>query len=247
MTSHGDSLSTRAPLEGLAELLIERLPPEPWAPWPGGWPDQIELAVLDAVFSIRARYGKRKEEGKAATGVHRVLDNWRTHRATSDPDDLNALARFADVPGELVGILRSNSKTAGQPKAEVAAEVAYRFTSGDGLRVRHAAQSPGAGEDQQYLRNRWVSTRGLGPVTWSYLCMLLGHPDVKADVMITRYLHRELNLSRAPTPEEARMIVTEAAKRLEMSSLDLDHAIWSFERTAAHRQELAGPLANRRN
>jgi exonuclease VII small subunit len=77
--------------------------------------------------------------------------------------------------------------------------------------------------------------------------MLLGHPDVKADVMITRYLHRELDLSRAPTREEARTIVTEAAERLEMSSLDLDHAIWSFERTAANRQERSGPLANRRN
>ncbi len=237
----------RIKVDDAAQRLTKKLPPRPWAPWPGGWPYQIELAVLDAVFSIRARYGKSEEESKPATGVRRVLDHWRCHRATTNPDDLEALARFADAPSELLGILGNKSKTAGRPKAEVAAEVAYRFTSGDGLRVRHAAQFPDAGKDQQELRKRWVSTRGLGPVTWSYLCMLLGHPDVKADVMVTRYLHRELNLSRAPTPEEARTIVTEAAERLEMSSLDLDHAIWSFERTAAHRQERSGPRANRRN
>jgi hypothetical protein len=237
----------RIKVDDAAQRLTKKLPPGPWAPWPGGWPDQIELAVLDAVFSIRAHYGKRAEGGEPATGVYRVLDNWRRYRASAHLNDLEALAPFTAAPDELLGILDNDSKTAGRSKAEVAADVAFRFTPGDGLRVRHAADFPVTGDDQQELRKRWVGTPGLGPVTWSYLCMLLGHPDVKADVMITRYLHRELDLSRAPTREEARTIVTEAAERLEMSSLDLDHAIWSFERTAANRQERSGPLANRRN
>jgi hypothetical protein len=217
-----------------AEKLNEKLPPEPWAPWPGGWPNQIELAVLDAVFSIRARYGKAATETKGATGVRRVLDNWRCHRHESDLDDLQALADFRNKPDELARMLDSQSKTAGRLKAGVAAEVAHRFITGDGIHVRHAAQFPDVGEQQDELHKRWVTTPGLGPVTWSYLCMLLGHPDVKADVMITRYLQRVLELDRPPSSKEARSIVKQAAEGLDdpnVSATDLDHAIWSFERT----------------
>ena len=85
----------RIKVDDAAQRLTKKLPPRPWAPWPGGWPYQIELAVLDAVFSIRARYGKSEEESKPATGVRRVLDHWRCHRATTNPDDL------PDPPDEL--------------------------------------------------------------------------------------------------------------------------------------------------
>lgn len=229
-------MSTQLPepndLDSAAQKLIGDLPPEPWASWPGGWPDQIELAVLDAVFSIRARFGKRAEDGRAATGVHRVLGNWRSHQKGSDLDDLEALAEFHGRPGRLAQVLKNDAKTSGRPKAEVAAEVAHSFISGEGLTVRHANQFPDAGEDQKELRKRWVGTHGLGPVTWSYLCMLLGHPDVKADVMIRRYLQRVLGLGQPPSPKEAREIVTLAAKGLgkpEITATDLDHAIWSYE------------------
>jgi hypothetical protein len=217
-----------------AQKLKDNLPPQPWASWPGGWPNQIELAVLDAVFSIRARYGKAATETKGATGVRRVLDNWRLHRHGTELDDLQALADFKNKPDELAKILDSQSKTAGRLKAGVAAEVAHRFIAGDFIQVRTAAQFPDAGEQQQKLRELWVTTPGLGPVTWSYLCMLLGHPDVKADIMITRYLQRVLELHRPPSSKEARKIVKQAARELtdpKVSATDLDHAIWAFERT----------------
>ncbi len=28
--------------------------------WPGGWPDEIDAALIDAVFSVRAHYGSRE-------------------------------------------------------------------------------------------------------------------------------------------------------------------------------------------
>jgi hypothetical protein len=221
---------TQIDLDGAAKRLARNLPPKPWMPWPGGWPDQIELAVLDAVFSIRARYGKPAGDGKDATGVRRVLDNWRCHREGADLDDLQVLAAFKDRPKHLAKILVNDSETAGRLKASAASEVAHRFATEGEPRVRHASQFPGAGEDQQELRRRWMTTVGLGPVTWSYLCILLGQPDVKADVMITRYLQHALKLDRPPSSKEARTIVKLAAERLDLSATDLDHAIWSFER-----------------
>lgn len=47
--------------------------------WPGGWPGQIEAALLDAVFSIRARYGS------PTTGVRAVVSRWREHTAVAMP------------------------------------------------------------------------------------------------------------------------------------------------------------------
>lgn len=55
--------------------------PAKWPPRPGGWPDQIELALLDAVFSLNARYGRGAENSTPATGVHRVVDGGQGGRS----------------------------------------------------------------------------------------------------------------------------------------------------------------------
>ena len=53
--------------------------------WPGGWPGEIEAALIDAVFSIRARYGTGEN------GVRGVVKRWRDERGDV-LDDLRALA-----------------------------------------------------------------------------------------------------------------------------------------------------------
>lgn len=65
---------------------VEKELPEERAVWPGGWPDQIEAALIDAVRSIRAEYGR------AHNGVRGAVGQWRTHRGTDRPDDLTVLA-----------------------------------------------------------------------------------------------------------------------------------------------------------
>src|SRR3954454_24846123 len=55
--------------------------------WPGGWPGEVEAALIDAVFSVRARYGNRT----SGTGVYGAVTRWRAHR-TVPADDLAALA-----------------------------------------------------------------------------------------------------------------------------------------------------------
>lgn len=39
----------------LIERINEKLPAGTWPVWPGGWKGDIEAAMLDSIFSIRAR------------------------------------------------------------------------------------------------------------------------------------------------------------------------------------------------
>lgn len=77
--------------------------------WPGGWPDQIESALLDAVFSIQARYGGPD------SGVRAVVKRWREWRGTP-ADDLRELAR--QDPEALADIVKNRAKVSGRLKAE---------------------------------------------------------------------------------------------------------------------------------
>jgi hypothetical protein len=40
----------------LVRAISEQLP-QPLTAWPGGYPGEVEAALIDAVLSIRARYG----------------------------------------------------------------------------------------------------------------------------------------------------------------------------------------------
>lgn len=57
-----------------------------WEPWPGGWSDGIETALVDAVFSARAQC--RSRNGK---GVHSLVTAWRAGRSTTERDSLRVL------------------------------------------------------------------------------------------------------------------------------------------------------------
>lgn len=69
--------------------------PEQWTKWPGGWPDDIESALMDAVFSARAVY--RTKHGR---GIYRNVDDWqkRRERVTFSLDALIAEINAVGVP-----------------------------------------------------------------------------------------------------------------------------------------------------
>lgn len=191
---------------------------QPWSAWPGGWPGEAEAALIDAVFSIRARYGG------PATGVRGVVGRWRERRGGSI-DDLAELARMevADV----VGTFDNASRTADRPKALAVIEAAQALTE---VGMRHASQL-GPTYDQA---RAYCGVRGLGPVTWSYFCMLLGKPDIKADTWVVRFVNEAIG--RAVTAEKARTLLTAVAKDLDVNETQLDHAIWSHARSAGTSQ-----------
>lgn len=187
--------------------------------WPGGWTEDIEAALLDAIFSTRARYGKR-DEGRE-TGVFGAVTRWRKHRG-GKADDLEVLANT--VVEDLADVAKNRGKVSGRLKAEVAIEAAGALTS---VGVVHAEDFAG---NIDRAERAYRSVKGCGPVTWRYLRMLLGQPDVKPDVWILRFLD-EAEVAYG-SKEEAVKLLTEASKRLGLDVRQLDHAIWSYQRSA---------------
>lgn len=110
-------------------------------PWPGGWPGQIELALIDAVLSIRAQYGS------PTTGVRRCVRNWRRHRDATC-DDLSLLASMDGA--ELASVLDNRQRLGGGPlKAEAIVAAAANLTEAE---VRHASDlaSPSPAHKRAY-------------------------------------------------------------------------------------------------
>jgi len=194
--------------------------------WPGGWPGEIEAAVIDAVFSIRARYGSR------TSGVRAVVARWRDHRNDGNLNDLGNLASFETDPDGILNILDNKQKLyGGMLKAQGCAVVAQRL-------LDKGVQTSGDIADRAELRGAWNSVAGLGNVTWSYMLMLLGHQDVKADVMIQRFVGLAFADHRIDTRVDsklARAVVIAAAGELSsdgtlVEPTTLDHGIWQHQR-----------------
>ncbi len=202
-----------ADLQALLAHLQAQLPPT-WAAWPGGWPDQVELVLIDAVLSIRSRYGG------PTTGVRRRVGLYREHRAPATPDDLSVLAALD--PEQLAGLLQTQQRTSGTLKAAAIVQAARRLAA---VGVRHAADLDPAAASQ---RAAYCGVRGLGPVTWEYLLMLVGRPGVKADTWITRFVGDAVG--RPVDSATAGRLVRQAAERLDVSPTHLDHALWSHAR-----------------
>lgn len=200
------------------QIIVAAAETIPTTGYPGGWPDEIEAALIDAVLSIQARYGTPHTGVRAATaryraGVGTVLDDL-TRLATAEP------AALADL-------LRNHQRTGGRLKAAAIVEAADNLVTAG---VRHAAHL--APTDTRH-RRAYVRVRGLGPITWDYLLMNLGHPGVKADTWILRWIHSTLH--RPVNAAHARRLIIDAAEDLEVSPTTLDHAIWAHARDVLSR------------
>lgn len=201
-------------LEVLHDYVVETIGASPTA-WPGGWPNEVEAALIDAVFSVRARYGSRER----GTGVYGAVMRWRDFRN----DEANDLQVLADVDEDQLRTLTNSGKINGRYKARVVMDAARALTS---IGVVHAsdvaARLPEA-------RGAYLSVKGCGPVTWSYFRMLLGIDDVKPDTWLMRFVQDRLPHVRSTA--DASQLVTGVASRMNVSSTALDHAIWSYRRT----------------
>ncbi len=199
-----------------------------WVGYPGGWAGQIELALLDAVFSANARYGKPASGGRAATGVHKVIDNWREVRGVSPLDSLSALIAAAqDLGLENLPDRLDNRQTVpgGAMRKGVAVyEAAVRLA---GVGVDHSSD---LADDQVRgaALEAYTSVPGLGWVTFDYFLSLLGHPTVKADRMVIRFVKAAVGAT--PTAEDARTLLLASSTALEVEDPRvLDHAVWEYQ------------------
>jgi len=64
-------------VDQLLEAVAARLPAT-WPQWGGGWPYEIEAALIDAVLSIRNRYGK-----SPTSGVRGSVTRYRNKRGNA--------------------------------------------------------------------------------------------------------------------------------------------------------------------
>ncbi|MGV0750671.1 hypothetical protein [Mycolicibacter minnesotensis] len=192
-----------------------------------GWPGNVELALIDAVLSIQARYGSNPE-----TGVLGALSRYRESSARKSWDDLEVLASLEAET--LMSTLANRQRTGGVTKAEAIVDAARRFTA---IGVRHAVDVQ---PDSAAQRDAYCGTRGLGPITWEYFLMLLGNDGVKPDILVTRFI--EEALGRTAEYTEVIEIVNEAAKRLAKPVGALDHSIWNYMNKRPRRDRPADHL-----
>lgn len=178
-----------------------------------GWPGQIELALVDSVMSIRARYGTD------TSGVLGRVLRYRSSMERRPLDDLSELARLD--PQELGGLLGSQ-RSARRLKSEVCLDVAQRLVD---VGVSKSADLQPIDPAQ---KRAWIGTVGLGWVTWEYFTMLLGHPGVKADRMINRFVSHAVGVETIDA-RRAHAAVSGAAQILDVQARDLDHAIWRHQ------------------
>ena len=143
-------------------------------------------------------------------------------------NDLARLAKFS--PGDLQEVLHNHQNTSGVPKAKAIVDAAQALVA---VGVNRAEDVVPSEHGRAY-----TSVYGLGKVTWEYLTMLLGHPGIKADTWITRWVSEAVHADSRLSSKEARDLLAAAASGLGIGWDDpaqptltqLDHAIWKVAR-----------------
>lgn len=214
-TNQKDKMTSQSDVQQLVHFIETELPRDTWTPWPGGWPDQIEAALIDAVLSISAKYGTAKN------GVRGAVARYRAEVGCDRPNDL---ARLSDYDPEQLQVVLNNQKVSGRTKASAIVEAAKNLQA-LGVNVKSAADLDPRNPAH---KKAYTSVHGLGPVTWEYFGMLLGKLGIKADRWIIRFVGRAL--CREVSAAEARSLLIEAARELNAPPTELDHAIWAYER-----------------
>lgn len=201
---------------------------------PDGWeapvefPESLALCALNSVFSLRAQ----------STSGARVLARYRALRPTADTDSGLDLLEAMDAAGGpeafAHNVLDNRSKLPGTDRLKsIGVYDGLTRLSGLDMPVTTTARLRETAADRA-PKKAWLSTRGLGPLSWSYLIMNAGvDNEIKPDVMIKRYLTRVLGRDQEPTDVHARELLRVAGAELNVTSRQLDRAIWLYERSSA--------------
>jgi len=207
---------------------------EEWARWPGGWPDDIESALVDAVFSARAVY--RSERGR---GTYASVVAWQQTRnrrvyslgALLAEIDAAGVSGWADSFGNhQIAPRRPATAPLGRSKAAAVREAAWMLRQ-EAINIAGHITAGNTATAKRVLQ----SVPGIGYATASYFLMLLGAPGIKPDRMIHRFLQDAIG--RPSTNARAEQLLQATAETLGAEAHELDHAIWSYQSTRAqHRR-----------
>lgn len=180
----------------------------PQETWPGGWPNEIEAALIDAILGIRARYGQPHN------GVRGAIGRYREFVGGGSLDFLDRLAALD--PTNLTSVLNAQTGS-GRLKTELIVEASGRFVEAG---VLHAADLVPAEH-----RRLYVGVHGLGDTTWRYFTMLLGHQNVKPDTWLLSFVKQALK--REVSGAECAALVSSAADEFGIEPRKFDHMIWA--------------------
>lgn len=202
---------------------------EHFAAWPGGWPEQIGIALIDAVYSIRANY-HAKDPAKG------VLNRAHTFRE-AHPNAANDLELIRSLGEKRIRDVMGNGKSSGRYKSACVVEAADNLLSLDPP-VGSAAQLTALDPTHKHA---YTSVHGLGWVTYEYFTMLLGQPGIKTDTMIRRFVDTALTQQGLSTVDAhiARQLVetVHASERPHIGLHEFDHAIWLHQRVVSKHQK----------
>ena len=190
-----------------------------WPARPPGYADQIEAALIDSIFSLRAVYGRSNAKGPRA-----VVRRWANH-VDRPLNDLRTLVSDVDGlggPDEFRRVLKLAVYVSAKELVDFRVISAADF-------CRERDRQPEA------LLRAVQAGRGAGPQAATYFLMLLGVPGVKADVMVKRFVDSALGVN--VSDREAAELVTAAAGDLDADVIRLDHAIWDYQSSLARAGE----------
>lgn len=220
-------------VEKVLAFCRERLPaPASWSPFIG-YPDGLALAVIDAVWSTGTRYA-------ITTGVlKRYTARRKQMGGDASRDGLRDLLDFIERLGGVdafVDQIGTRNRVSTRPGAALKAEAVHQAaTALRGLGVVSADEFRAAERTAlaEHARDAWRTVPGQGSgISWRYLRMLVGLPDVKPDRMVVRFVASALGISEHALHRDlAARLVQEAAGRLKVDPRALDHAIWIFQRS----------------
>lgn len=206
-----------------------------WARFPGGWPGDLESALIDAVYSARAVY---KTTGGG--GVHSRVVTWQAGRRRST---FTATALRGEIdrsgPEDWAKAFGNSQLSPGRPAyapggATKAAAIRQACEALLGAKVDTATDivDGNVADVKAALR----SVPGIGYATVNYFLILLGRPGVKPDRMVLLFVREALGDDTIGV-KAADRLVTEAAGKLRFEPHELDHAIWRYESDRAAIRE----------
>ncbi|QWC84626.1 hypothetical protein KLP28_13780 [Nocardioidaceae bacterium] len=187
----------------------------PWSPHPHA----VELALLDAVFTIRTTYGS------PTTGVRGWVSACAAH-AGRPCDDLARLA----TSGAAMRSLAENGTVTRQRLMGGALKVDAATTAARAL--HDLSGSPRSADDVRGLlpgryveaRDAFASVEGLGVETFEYFLLLLGSPGRRAEAAWTRVVSAACEDD--VSPEHGQSLLGAAAAALAVEPAQLAHAVW---------------------
>lgn len=210
---------------------VDTLDEEHFVDAPAGWPDEISTALLDAVYSAQQRYHSKTP----GAGVYNRVLAFRQEFSKRDPQLLNDLSRLVALEeSEIRSIMGNNVVSDGKrtPKSVAVLHAARRL-----LDVPVSSASDLRDAKPEEVKKAYTGVPGLGWITQEYFLMLLGHPGIKADVMITRFVNHALwtqHLGPVHARDASWIIKTVHAETNAARGLGLghfDHVLWRWQRS----------------